>query len=340
MRYAREYPRAHLLVPRPTRRLRARLHVQVLVAGSLAVMSVMGVPVSDTQWKDLDVDIFCTWDAAPVVRQRLIERCGLICSWVDNSYRQEGPDLSTKLGAPDFVQTCLSHVESYNSRRMEGRYGDEYDDDSKRLEYTSDAYFARACQWGAEAVASHPKRLGTPKGSAGVSFPYDYELRRNSFVQLIVGHPSLKDARALLTKFDLEICKFSFDGTTFRAPNAVKSFAGRTSVTPARHALVTDFIKNVTKLAPDVRYDGRNETKMVTVLGKVTAKSLNGIGATKFKTKDASTMMSKSWFDFQARYVFLTKLVERMRKYAKPGVVILQPPEGALEWEIAEYSVF
>ena len=236
MRYAREYPRAHLLVPRPTRRLRARLHVQVLVAGSLAVMSVMGVPVSDTQWKDLDVDIFCTWDAAPVVRQRLIERCGLICSWVDNSYRQEGPDLSTKLGAPDFVQTCLSHVESYNSRRMEGRYGDEYDDDSKRLEYTSDAYFARACQWGAEAVASHPKRLGTPKGSAGVSFPYDYELRRNSFVQLIVGHPSLKDARALLTKFDLEICKFSFDGTTFRAPNAVKSFAGRTSVTPARHA--------------------------------------------------------------------------------------------------------
>ena len=152
---------------------------QVLLSGSLAVMSVMGVPVSDDKWKHMDVDIFCTWEPAPFGRQRLIERCGLICSGVDNSDKQEGGDLSAKFGAPDFfncVQTALSHVENYSSRPTEGKSGeDDFDDDDEapdRLEYTSDAYFARACEWGATVDTSH-RPVGVPGGSAGGAFPHD-----------------------------------------------------------------------------------------------------------------------------------------------------------------------
>ena len=59
---------------------------QVLLSGSLAVKAVMGLGVSrtDEHRKDADVDIFCTWEAAPFVRQRLVERCGLICTGSDD----------------------------------------------------------------------------------------------------------------------------------------------------------------------------------------------------------------------------------------------------------------
>ena len=55
---------------------------QVLLSGSLAVQSALGIHPGDEAWKRCDVDIFCTWEAAPAVRRRLIERCKLICSGV------------------------------------------------------------------------------------------------------------------------------------------------------------------------------------------------------------------------------------------------------------------
>ena len=47
---------------------------QVLLSGSLAVQAVLGVSPDDEKWNAADVDIFCTWEAAPFVRQRLIAR--------------------------------------------------------------------------------------------------------------------------------------------------------------------------------------------------------------------------------------------------------------------------
>ena len=96
------------------------------------------------------MDIFCTWDAAPRVRQRLVERCGLICSGVDNDYMQDQHELAGHVENGIFC--AVDHVESYATRPMTGvskRSGYDYDsDDSKQdegdlVEYSSDEYYKR-----------------------------------------------------------------------------------------------------------------------------------------------------------------------------------------------------
>ena len=214
---------------------------QVLLSGSLAVMSMMAVDSGDAFWEDICIDIFCTWEAAPFARQRLIERCGVICSGVDNSYMQTESNACSKFGdAGDIVQTAISHVESYNAGPKErdnggGTYGDD-----DVLEYASDAYYARGTEWGAELTKESDTRnragyplVGLPAGSTGCVFPCDYELHAGSFVQLKVGAEDVDDARRLLDSFDLEICKCSFDGNVFRVPSPVSGFAGHAWVTPS-----------------------------------------------------------------------------------------------------------
>jgi hypothetical protein len=87
---------------------------QVLIAGSAAVQAVLG-----KRWERSDIDVFCTWEAAPLVRNRLVAS-GLIC-YHCGSYLTPLPD------AGMFVD----HVEGY------GKPGDEDDGFSmkKALEY-------------------------------------------------------------------------------------------------------------------------------------------------------------------------------------------------------------
>jgi hypothetical protein len=222
---------------------------QVLLSGSLAVQSVLGISPDDEKWSAADVDIFCTWRAAEFVRERLMAK-NMICSGVDNTYRQEGRDLNGDFEHSAFA--VISHVESYAARPKTGVTG-EYGD---YIAYDSDAYYAKARAWGATAVANMPKFAsvgdlygpGIPGGSAGGDFLYDYDLRDESYVQLIVGKPRVTDARELLESFDLEICKSYFDGNTFHVPAARDSFAGRTKVTPARRALVEEFMRKREKV--------------------------------------------------------------------------------------------
>jgi hypothetical protein len=165
-------------------------------------------------------------------------------------------------------------------------------------------------------------------------------LRDESYVQLIVGKPGVKDARELLESFDLEICKSSFDGNTFHVPAARESFAGRTKVTPARRALVEEFMQNVKKYASNVEYVSGHDRDMANVLKNIKKKTWAAIGARPYNDEGEGELMSRSWFDFQHRFLFLTKLIERTQKYAKRGVRIVDPPPGALEWNIAHYCVF
>ena len=81
---------------------------QVLLSGSAVVQSVLG-----KTWEDSDIDIFCTWEAAPIIRRRLIDRCGLICSGVDNDYMQEDRDLAGDIEGT--TRSVIHHVESYSS---------------------------------------------------------------------------------------------------------------------------------------------------------------------------------------------------------------------------------
>ena len=311
---------------------------QVLLSGSLAVQSVLGISPDDEKWNTADVDIFCTWEAAPFVRQRLIAK-NMICSGVDNTYGQQGRDLNG-----DFEHSALaviSHVESYNARPTTGVTDCD-------IAYDSDAYYSKARDWGATAVAKARMfaRLGIlygsgiPGGSAGGDFLYDYDLRDGSYVQLIIGKPHVRDARDLLESFDLEICKSYFDGNVFHVPAARDSFAGRTKVTPARRALIEDFVRNVNQYAPNVEYVSGYDWHMAKVLQKINEKSWAAIGAGPYIDDGGGEDFSPSFFDFQHRFLFLVKLVERAQKYSKRGVRIVDPPRGALEWNIVRYRMF
>ena len=315
---------------------------QVLLSGSLAVQSVLGISPDDEKWNAADVDIFCTWRAAEFVRERLMAK-NMICSGVDNTYGQQGRDLNGDFEHSSFA--VISHVESYAARPKTGvtsEYGLE------DIAYASDAYYARAKAWGATAVADMPKfasvgvlyGAGIPFGSAGGDFLYDYNLRDESYVQLIVGKPRVKDARELLESFDLEICKSYFDGNTFHVPAARDSFDARTKVTPVRRALVEVLVQNVKKYASNVKYVSGHDRDMANVLKKIKKKTWAAIGARPYNDEGEGALVSRSWYDFQHRFLFLTKLIERMQKYAKRGVRIVDPPPGALEWNIAHYCVF
>jgi len=336
-------------------------HAQVLLSGSLAVQSALGVIAGAEAWKRCDVDIFCTWDAAPAVRQRLVERCGLICSGVDNDYLQSERDLAGDV--EDGSLSAVHHVESYAARPTEGvsEFYQHYE--VHELDYSSEEYYEQATNWGAEVLAIGQDRphsrhrahlranlpalfadanpvptdihiyesVGLPGGSAGGIFPYDFDLRRNkTIVQLIIGKPSKKDARALLESFDLEICKCSFDGHAFRVPAPADTFAHRTACTPARRDLVQDFIITMLALEPSTIGD------MFEVLAQMNEQSWAGIGFGAFEYDSGSepSMGNDPYWRFQGHYRIITSLIERMQKYARRGVTIVDAPDGALDWVI------
>jgi hypothetical protein len=73
---------------------------QLLISGSTMVQAALGF-----RWKGSDLDLFCTCAAAPLVRQRLQEECGLVCT--GTSFTYGGGGLS------DANLSAVSHVEGY-----------------------------------------------------------------------------------------------------------------------------------------------------------------------------------------------------------------------------------
>ena len=173
---------------------------QVLLSGSIVVQAALG-----EQWKGSDVDIFCTWAAAPKVRERLIEQGKLVCSGAcdDYSFPPDAEDVSQ-----------VDHVEGYAALPQPGHHALESwgTEDEK----SPDEFLKQAVEYGQEQVDNQgchphfrfeePKRVGLPGGSTGGRFPYDFRLERETFVQLIVGKETSHDARDLLQSFDLRIC--------------------------------------------------------------------------------------------------------------------------------------
>lgn len=347
---------------------------QVLLSGSLAVQAALGRSGDDEEWKQADVDIFCTWDAAPFVRQRLFEKCRLICSGVDNSYSQAERDL---LGAREesSLETSVHHVETYASRPISGTY-DDYGVDLP-LPYTSDEYYAQTLEWGELVLedAGMPRfgissmegyggmKVGVPGGSAGGVFAYDHKLRdHHSFVQLVVGKRGVKDARELLESFDMEICKCYYDGREFHVPAPGDTFAGRSAITHARRDLVADFMGESEPLPGD--FPGEMQTRevaferLLNVMRRIRDQSWAGVGlgpCTELDKLDTLSSQSvglhrpSSWnrlctleeqHAIESRYRFIVKLIYRMQKYHGRGVTLIDPPRGALEWLVRWPEIF
>ena len=93
---------------------------------------------SNKTWERSDIDIFCTWDAAPMVRRRLFDRCGLICSGVDNDYMQQDRDMAGDLEG--ITRTVIHHVESYSSRPTREEEYAKYEDWARDEDYNTKAW--------------------------------------------------------------------------------------------------------------------------------------------------------------------------------------------------------
>jgi len=302
---------------------------QMIIAGSVGVKCA--VPSGSGEWDPGDVDIFCTWDAAPMVRRRLFQRCGLICGGVvtNNSYTEDrylAGDVENRASA------VISHVEEYARRPMiqeedvgyHGHYGGtNYKDD----------YYKLAKKWGAEVLpprSSMGPDIGMPGGALGGDFLFDYNYKDYGFVQLIIGKPHVKDATKLLRHFDIEICKCAFSASKVYIPAAVETFAGRTTITPARHALADGFMKALNQVKPkfplsyDCSYDS---SEMPKVLAKMSNQVWKGIGLPSYNGDK---------YDFEHKCTVIIRLFERIQKYHGRGVMITNAPDGALDWDIPE----
>ena len=310
---------------------------QMLIAGSVAVKCA--VPSGSGEWYPGDIDIFCTWDAAPMVRCRLFQRCGLICGGVvrNMSYTDEGPYL---VGDVENRATgVISHVEEYARRPMnEDEYEWEFEDsddsgDEGIVTFKPEAYYKKAKQWGAEVLAPRSNMdpaIGKPGGALGGDFLFDYHFQHEGFVQLIIGRPHVKDATKLLRHFDIEICKCAFSASKVYIPAAVETLAGRTFINPARHALADGFMKALNQVKPkfplsyDCSYD---DSEMPKVLAKMSNQVWKGIGLPPYNGDQ---------YDFEHKCTVIVRLFERIQKYHKRGVMITNAPDGALDWDIPE----
>jgi hypothetical protein len=238
----------------------------------------------------------------------------------------------------------LSHVESYAPRPTKGDTSGGFEsDDENALKYDSDEYYEQVKKWGAETVESALSGedsdfspLGFPRGD---TFLYDYNLDDSSFVQLIIGIIGIPgrvaDARTLLREFDLEICKCSYDGRTFRVPAPVQTFASRSTVDPARRYLVDDFMRKRAKHAPNVNEVScvDSDPAMEKAIAKMTKKGWKGIGMRPYveRERDDFDIFDREFLD---RYEFLAKIVARLRKYARRGVAIIDPPHDVVDSDV------
>ncbi len=299
---------------------------QVVLSGSAVVQCVL-----NKTWEGSDIDIFCTWDAAPMVRRRLFDRCGLICSGVDNDYMQEGRDMAGDLEGT--TRTMIHHVESYSSRptREEeyAKYEDwALDEDYKTKAWDGEEYLKLTKTWGAHVLDRKEdwrSLIGIPGGSLDGDFMYDFQLRREKFVQLIIGAQQHKDARSLRNTFDLEICKCAFNGRGFIIPAPEHTFAGRTMITPARHDIMKQFVQAANRAFKKASKipGGNGMYDLQDILIGMTKKSWKGVGLGPY-------VGDVPWGEFNRRYLFCQRLFERLKKYHSRGIEIINPPDGAL----------
>ena len=120
-----------------------------------------------------------------------------------------------------------------------------------------------------------------PGGALGGDFLFDYHFKDEGFVQLIIGKPHVKDATKLLRHFDIEICKCAFSASKVYIPAAVETLAGRTFITPARHALADGFMKALNQVKPKFPLSttcSYDDSEMPKVLAKMSKQVWKGIG--------------------------------------------------------------
>ena len=131
----------------------------------------------------------------------------------------------------------------------------------------------------------------------------------------------------------------AFSASKVYIPSAVETLAGRTFITPERHALADSFMKALNQVKPTFPYGPPHPfctptctfagSEMPKVLAKMKQKVWEGIGLSPY---------SGSQYDFEHKYTVIYKLFNRIQKYHRRGVKITNAPDGALDWDIVHLS--
>jgi hypothetical protein len=325
---------------------------QIIISGSMTVQAALS-----QSWQGSDVDIFCTWKAAPLVRQRLIDTFGMICSGACDSY----------IGSRVNLRSMVDHVEGYAPR-----------DSAVNLPMfgtpsTMEQYLQQAQGWGAKQIKTRcvgrygrcfVKRAGLPGGSAGGIFRYDFSLERETTVQIIVGKEESQDARDLLRCFDLTICQTNFDGHVFCMASTFHTLNAQTFITAERHAVMENWI-SASQLLESSSLCNNNahpaccvcSTRIPDILASMEDSTWAALGMVPYSLEAVCVddYYDYYWYSLQLstssnalsvddcaddgnwriRYKFIQKLFFRLQKYAARGITVLNAPEGSLEYPAA-----
>jgi hypothetical protein len=219
----------------------------VAMSGSVVVQAALGVT-----WGGSDIDVYCTHDAAPVVRSWLIANVHQVLVGIDSGYSQgqhgaalsgmrtqrfnrdrdpifqvehwanapnDGDSFPSEDGAVD-RQWQFNLKEVYRPSPVIFRDGVVLDGPA---ETTDDALRLREVRSYNDVLSiPHEPRLCSRAGRDS----------RKDFINidLIVMHPESRIVDAI-DDFDIEICKCTWDGHKFRIPSPRNTFERRTELT-------------------------------------------------------------------------------------------------------------
>ena len=190
------------------------------------------------------------------------------------------------------------------------------------------------------------------KPKQGGNLPYD--VRGVGNVDLIVAQRDLPVA-SLLDGFDLEICKASFDGKKFHIPDPHLTFAGKTRMEPNRKAVVGSYVRH---------HPGQPKASTID-LARLASTTISAVRKDVPRTPFYERLdyadglpdlydPNASWplMNFHEPVVkwkhgvklqfhnWVCVLIERLRKYQKRGIEVVDAPTIAEDFVIREIRVF
>ena len=197
------------------------------------------------------------------------------------------------------------------------------------------------------------------KPKPGGNLPFDFDGRGN--IDLIVAKAGIP-ASSLLDGFDLEICKASFDGKNFHIPDPHLTFAGKTKMESNRRAVVGSYVKHhreppeAEEQYPMAMYASRLASSTIRAVRKDVPNApfyrLLDVAATLpdrynphaglFDRRGSfmnDSVVQAKWAPPIQFHNWCCALIDRLHKYQKRGIDVVDAPTIADDFRIERYQI-
>ncbi|EJK62973.1 hypothetical protein THAOC_16396 [Thalassiosira oceanica] len=357
-----------------------------VIAGSTMVQACLGVlwgEGGEKTYRDgkSDVDIFCSAKAAPAVRSRQdvvtvdtnihhVEHWGSISeNVVRKDYYGYGKKAEPESLPPDgnakntaYYKKVIGYGKQCQRTYIDWKVENVFhSSDLGRLALHS---FLLSCI--ASNLTIYFLNLPTKgidqnkaydvKPKSGGDLPFDFHGDGN--IDLVVGR--LKDKSGdkkiapsdLLSDFDLEICKCSFDGKKFHIADPHNTFSGKTQMEPKRRAVVSSYANHFSPPTNNKYMDGdvaAFHTSAVIRKVRVDIPSSPFYGRLDFAASLPNRYNPQDLLHDRITRVkygasiqfhnFVKKLIDRLKKYQSRGIEVLDAPAIAHDMNLRRYDL-